>query len=96
MNKKSQSIFFIFLFLLSLLVVEVVYLKMYQTLSADVLEKKVNFVSLTGLPDLALSNENTYIRHRSLTNVFAIYNDDSSLREYDLVSFSTNNFKGIK
>lgn len=94
MNKKSHSLFYMFTFLISLLVSEVLYLNVAHTMSADELDKKVSFVSLTGLPDLALSNESSYLRHRSITDVFSIYNEDSSLREYDLVSFSTSNFKG--
>ncbi len=46
------------------------------------LEKKLTFVELSTLSDLAISTEATYIRHRSLSDIFSIYKDDGSLREY--------------
>jgi hypothetical protein len=48
---------------------------------------KNSFVNLTGLPDLAISSEATYIRHRSLTTPFEINKDDSSLLEYYPTTF---------
>ncbi len=44
--------------------------------------KKEKFVLLSGLPDLAISTEATFIRHRSMSDLFSIYKDDGSLREY--------------
>lgn len=46
------------------------------------LNKKTTFVKLIGLPDLAISTEATYVRHRSMSDMFSIYKDDASLREY--------------
>ena len=51
-------------------------------MSKESLDKKREFLKLSGLPDLAISTEATYIRHRSLSNVGTIYKDDGSLREY--------------
>ena len=96
MNSKSKTVFIIFTFLISLFVVEVVYLNQSQSVTKKVLGKKVDFVSLTGLPDLAISTEIPYIRHRSLATVFSIYPDDASLREYSYSSFATNNFKSSR
>ena len=48
----------------------------------EVLDKKLSFVKFVGLPDLAITTEATYIRHRSLADLFSIYKDDGSLREY--------------
>lgn len=96
MNKKSHSLFIIFTLLLSFLGSEILYLGTTQSMSEQELDKKINFVSLTGLPDLALSNESSYLRHRSVSDIFSIYNEDASLREHDLVSFSTSNFKDLK
>ena len=44
--------------------------------------KKEEFVILSGLPDLAISTEATFVRHRSMSDMFSIYKDDGSLREY--------------
>lgn len=48
----------------------------------DMLNSKEAFVKLTGLPDMAISTEASYVRHRSLSELFSIYKDDGSLREY--------------
>ena len=88
MNLKSKYLFFIFIAILILLGSELFYLQYTKTLTQDTLEKKKLFVSICGLPDLAISTEATYIRHRTLTNVFAIYKDDASLREYMFSTFT--------
>ena len=62
-------------------------------MSEEALSKKKNFVSLTGLPDLAFASEDDYIRHRTLSDVFAIYSEDGSLREDSKVSFSTTSLQ---
>ncbi len=93
MNSHSKSVFIIFSTLLSLLLVEIFYLNQFQTVTKRELNNKINFVQLTGLPDLAISTEVSYIRHRSLANTFSIYPDDVSLREYSYSAFAINNFK---
>ena len=68
--------------LISFLVIEGIYLSYTKTVSPELYAKKNNFVKKTGLPDLAISTEATYIRHRSMSDMFSIYKDDGSLREY--------------
>lgn len=87
LQKKAKKVVFSFTFLVLLLVFELVYLNTTKTISKDQLTLKKEFVSLTKLPDLAISTEATYIRHRSLTCVFDIYKDDGTLREYFPSSF---------
>lgn len=79
MNKKTFFILYLFLGLGIILTVEVLYLKI---MTKDATQSKSNFVKVTSLPDLAISTEATYIRHRSLADIFSIYKDDGSLREY--------------
>ena len=88
MNKKSKIVLFIFSGLLSLGMLEIFYLSEVKSMSSEVLELKKQFVRATGLPDLALSTEAQYIRHRTLSNVFAIYSEDGTLREYAKTSFA--------
>ncbi len=88
MNKKSKVLFSIFAFLGVVLVVQVVYLSSTKSMTADVKDKKVLFVSLTGLPDLAFSSQSSYIRHRSLSLTSGIYNLDGCLREYDSATYA--------
>jgi len=82
MNKKSKTTFYVFVSLFSLVFVELLYLSYAKTLSKDSLDKKIDFIKLAQLPDLAISTESSYIRHRSLSTIGSIYKDDGSLREY--------------
>lgn len=82
MNNKSKilmlfllSVFFIFAF-------EVTYLYSNYKINEKKLEYKNIFVKSIGLPDLAISTEAMYIRHRSLSTVFSIFKDDPLLKEY--------------
>mgnify|MGYP006909096037 CR=1 FL=1 len=75
------------------LVVEYLYLDKTKAVSKSQIEAKKEFVSLLGLPDLAISTEATFIRHRSLSSTFEIYKDDGILREYFPSSFIIMNAK---
>lgn len=79
MTKKSFFIIYLFLGLSIVLTTEILYLKF---MTKDDIEAKKKFVKITTLPDLAISTEATFIRHRSLADIFSIYKDDGSLREY--------------
>ena len=86
-TKKTYMLFYMFLFIISFLFVQLLYFSMQKSMSSEALEKKLSFVSLIGLPDLSLSSESYYIRHRTLSNVFSIYPDDGTLREKSNSSF---------
>ena len=85
---------FYFLYLLSCIIlicfVSIGYLYNLKTLNNYKINQKKAFVKLVGLPDLAISTEASYIRHRSLSDIFSIYKDDGSLREYFPSSFIYN------
>jgi len=68
--------------------IEFLYISNTQKLTQKSLDKKLAFVHITKLSDLAFSTEATYIRHRSLSSVFSLYKDDLSLREYMPTTFS--------
>jgi hypothetical protein len=85
--KKAKFIIYTFSFLTLALVLEYTYLTNSKTLSSKQIELKKEFVYLTALPDLAISTEATYIRHRSLSTIFDTYKDDGTLREYFPSSF---------
>lgn len=82
MNKKSRFVFFGFAVLGALLCMEVFYINATKSMNRDSREAKLQFIRLSGLPDLAISTEATYVRHRSMSDLFSIYKDDGSLREY--------------
>jgi hypothetical protein len=81
-TKKTQYTTYLFLLLVSLLLLEGLYLSTTKSIGSREFENKLAFVQMSGLPDLAISTEATYIRHRSLSDVFSIYKDDATLREY--------------
>jgi len=82
MNEKSKLLLYVFLTLIVLLFVEGIYIQSTKSLESDMLNSKVTFINLAGLPDLAISTEATYVRHRSMSELFSIYKDDGTLREY--------------
>lgn len=80
MNKKSAFLLWTFSLLFGFLAVEIFYLS--STKSEKSFGLKREFVSAVGLPDLAISTEASYIRHRSMSDFFSIYRDDGALRDY--------------
>ncbi len=87
-TKKTYGLFYIFLLVISFLFIQLIYFSTQKSMSDEALEKKINFVGLIGLPDLSLSSETYFIRHRTLSTVFSIYPDDGTLREYSNSSFT--------
>ena len=79
---KTPRLLFILFSLVAILVVESIYLSATKTLSEETQTKRKEFVAISGLPDLVISTEATFIRHRSMSDMFSIYKDDGSLREY--------------
>ena len=82
MHKKSHILFYVLLGLILLLMVELLYLQQTKNITPSQQAKKETFVSLTGLPDLAIVTETSSVRHRTLSDLFSLYRDDANLREY--------------
>ena len=88
MNKKTKY-FFIFTFLLFISFASVVsYIVNYERATKDMLNNKAIFVSLVGLPDLAISTEAGYIRHRSLSDIKSVFTDGPEHLEYFTSTFA--------
>jgi hypothetical protein len=79
---KTPRLLFILLSLVAILVLESLYLSAIKIFSIETQTKRKEFVAISGLSDLAISTEATFIRHRSMSDMFSIYKDDGSLREY--------------
>lgn len=80
---KKSKLFFQALGLLTILfVIQLIYLYGTQTSTLEDIKVKNNFVKTTSLPDLAISSESPFVRHRSLATPFDIYRDDNGLLEY--------------
>jgi hypothetical protein len=82
MNKKSHYLFYLFIGVISVLTIELLYLKNTKEMTPNQREKKKQFVSIATLPDLAIVTETTSVRHRTVSDLFSIYRDDANLREY--------------
>ena len=66
---------------------EVLYLKNSKTLKKSDIDKRGIFLSLSSLPDLSVSTETRFIRHRSLSDVFSIFSESPETREYFPATF---------
>jgi len=89
MNKKTNFLFIFTTLILITLVVVVSVLDIYYSTSEKTIEKKNFFVKTVGLPDLAISTEARYIRHRSLSDINSIFSDGPEHLEYAPSTFIT-------
>jgi hypothetical protein len=60
---------------------------LFLSLKSKNISQKQIFVKYIGLPDLSISTEAKYIRHRSLSSTYSIYNIDANLREFSPLTF---------
>lgn len=87
MNKKSKYLFFSIVIAIFAITIELTYLSSFKSLSTKDIEDKNILVSSLGLPDLAISTEAMYIRHRSLSDTFSIFKEGPELIEYFPTTF---------
>ncbi len=86
---KKARLTLLIAFSLSLFVlVELIYISSTKSMNDDMLSKKRTFVSVIGLPDLAISSQDSFVRHRSISDTFSIYANDGTLREYSNTTFA--------
>jgi len=90
LNQKSFYLFYLISSLFIVLLIQILYIYQTKSVNDKIVMKKLAFVNITQLPDLAISTEATYIRHRSLSSIFNIFKDDGNLREYFPSTFTYN------
>jgi hypothetical protein len=90
LTNKLKTLTITFLILFISLFITIIYLKSKD----NHFEKKYQLTKSVGLPDLSISTEANFIRHRSLATIFDIYKDDADIRVYFPSSFSIN--QGLK
>lgn len=90
MLKKTKYLFIVILLNISLFLF--MFIILYNNQIDSKKDKKL-FISIIGLPDLAISTTNSYIRHRSLTNIKTIFKDGPEHIEYSKVAFTINHTK---
>jgi hypothetical protein len=88
LTKKSIVIFWLFISLIISSFITIIYLYIYKTTTVNQKLNRSSVVKLSGLPDLAISTQTSYIRHRSLSDTFSQYKDDPILREYFPTTFT--------
>ena len=89
MNKKTNFLFIFTTLLLVALLAVVSVLNVFKTTSKKTIENKNLFIQVVGLPDLAISTEARYIRHRSLSDINSIFSDGPEHTEYAPSTFIT-------
>lgn len=88
MNRKSTLFIYSFFALSAVLLTLIAYLHIAKSIGEEALGSKREFVKAVGLPDLSISTEASYIRHRSLSDFFSAYRDDGTLREYFVSTYT--------
>jgi len=78
----TYGVVFSWLTLSIMLMGQCIYFSSAHALSPEKIASKETLSALVGLPDLALVNEAHYVRHRSLSGVFAYFNESPELLEY--------------
>ncbi|MEA3353952.1 MAG: hypothetical protein U9Q33_09075 [Campylobacterota bacterium] len=87
MNNKSKYLFILILSLLIICEVTISSLFEHKSSTKKDIENKELFASVVSLPDISISTEASYIRHRSLTNLSGIFADGPEHMEYFPTSF---------
>lgn len=90
MNNKARYFFIITVTLLICFEVTVSTLLQNRSITKEAKQQKDIFISAVQLPDLAISTESYFIRHRSLCNMQDIFLDAPEHIEYFPSTFSTN------
>ncbi|MFZ1289707.1 MAG: hypothetical protein WAR79_06440 [Melioribacteraceae bacterium] len=90
MNKSTSKLLIAFFFVIVFSTFEIIYYSIYSDKNNLIIEKKRKAVSLVKLPDLTLTTETIWIRHRSIANIFSIFPEDGTLLDYYPSSFVYN------
>lgn len=96
MNKKTQYLFTGTLSLFIVFFLTLFYIFKIDSYTSTILKQKSDFISIVGLPDLAISTEAGYIRHRSLSDTKSIFIDGCEHLEYFSSTFAINHNQGNK
>ena len=87
---KTKLYFYFISILTSFFIVLFIFLSTFESLNESSIKSKNSLVKTTMLPDLAVSTEAMYIRHRSLSDIFSIFKESPSLTEYFPTTFVYN------
>ncbi|MEA3498540.1 MAG: hypothetical protein U9R16_05715 [Campylobacterota bacterium] len=88
MNKKTKYLFGFMVVILTTFSGVIILLNSASTQQNKIKYKKDIFVQTVGLPDLAISTEANYIRHRSLSDIYSVFQYGPEHTEFTPSSFS--------
>ncbi len=83
MSNTLKSVSAFALLMVALLMAESVFLSLREK---GIVKKRV-FVKMVALPDLCISTEAKYIRHRSLSDIFSIFSENPQSISYFTTTF---------
>ncbi len=68
----------------------IIFQVIYLTSKNQEIQKKRVFVKIESLPDLAISSEAHFVRHRSLSDLFSMFSNSPTLTEFFPSTFVYN------
>lgn len=90
MKNRFKTLIIIYLTIIVSIFSITTYLSNSKKRTAEDIRQIEAFVSITKLPDLAISNEAMSIRHRSLADISSIFKESPELNEYFPTTFTYN------
>ena len=93
MNNKSKYIITLFSCIVTIFTIQMIYLKSTKSVSKKAIDDKNRFVTITNLTDLAFYPNDSYIRHRSLSNKTDFFRYDNNLLPFSKGTFSYSSCK---
>ena len=88
MNRRITLFFASVAILTAVMAGEMFYFGTYATDSKLTMARKRSFVSITGLPDLAVATEARFIRFRTLADIYSPFNEGPELLDYFPATFT--------
>jgi hypothetical protein len=87
MKAKTKLFILIFTSLTFILLLEVIYLTNFTVLTQSQIENKKYVASLLSLPNIAISSDKLFLRHRSYASISDILPNDGELQSNSKMSF---------
>lgn len=87
MKSKTKLFILIFTSLSFIFLLELIYLKNLTALTQSQIENKKYVTSILSLPNLAISSDEIFLRHKSYANISDILPNDGELQSNSKMSF---------
>lgn len=87
MKSKTKLLFLMFTMFSFILAFEMIYIQSTTILVNNQIENKKNISNFLHLPNLAISSDEIFLRHRSYANISDIFPNDGELQSNSKMSF---------